>query len=227
MARTPKRPRTRDPEASRRRILDAAVELIGQGGPDSITHRAVAERAGIALGSTTYHFGSREELLRAAFRHALAEAAALMRAISVKTPRGKVGDVVDLVVEGALLGIREPVRVRAEFELILYSASDPVVAREFLAYERAVEAELARMLEELEVRRPSDAARTVADMVRGFELERFARPDADPEALGRRVRSVLEGLVERGRAPAAARAKRRVAAAPQTIRPRAGGRKVR
>jgi AcrR family transcriptional regulator len=217
-------PRTRDPEQSRRRILDAALELVGEGGPDRITHRSVAERAGISLGSTTYHFGSREELIRAAFRRYLAEAKVMLSEIAA--PRGKATDVAEMAVAGALLGIREPVRVRAEFELILYSASDPVVAREFLAYERAVEGGLALILEGLDVRRPTDAARTIVDMVRGFELERFARPDADPEDLGRRVRSFVAGLVEReGPRPTRSTARRR-AAPRRTYRPRAGGRKV-
>lgn len=209
MPRTAKRPRTRDPEESRRRILDAAIQLIGEGGPERITHRSVAARARISLGTTTYHFGSREELIRAAFRRSLVESRALLGEIGVRVPASKASDVVELAVETALLGIREPVRVRGEFELILYSARDPVVAREFLAYEREVEAACALILENLEVRRPTDAARTVIDMVRGFELERFARPDADPRTLGRRVRSVIEGLVERGRAPAARPAKPR------------------
>jgi AcrR family transcriptional regulator len=191
-------PRTRDPELSRRRILDAAIELIGEGGPERITHRSVAGRAGVSLGTTTYHFASREELIRAAFHHYLVGARAMLSGIEGTTQGTKVADVVEMVVATALLGIRERARVRTEFELIFYSAGDAVVAREFLAYERVVESELALILERLDVRRPSEAARTVVDMVRGFELERFARPDADPDALGRRVRNVIAGLVKQG-----------------------------
>ena len=39
-------------------------ELIGEHGPDAVTHRAVAERAGLPLSATTYWFDSKEELLQ-------------------------------------------------------------------------------------------------------------------------------------------------------------------
>ena len=68
------------PERHRRKILAAALTLVGEGGADAITHRAVARRAKVSLGSTTYHYGSRDELMRAAFRHYLSEAKALFEA---------------------------------------------------------------------------------------------------------------------------------------------------
>ena len=50
-------------EARRDTILRATVALIGEQGLDAVTHRAVAERAGVPLSATTYWFSSREELL--------------------------------------------------------------------------------------------------------------------------------------------------------------------
>ena len=39
--------------ARREAILRAAIELVGEEGPDALTHRAVAERAGVAVSATT------------------------------------------------------------------------------------------------------------------------------------------------------------------------------
>jgi TetR/AcrR family transcriptional regulator, regulator of biofilm formation and stress response len=50
--------------ARREHILRATLELIGERGPDAVTHRAVAERAGLPLSATTYWFDSKEELLQ-------------------------------------------------------------------------------------------------------------------------------------------------------------------
>src|SRR3954463_15814560 len=50
--------------ARREHIVRATLELIGEHGPDAVTHRAVAERAGLPLSATTYWFGSKEELLQ-------------------------------------------------------------------------------------------------------------------------------------------------------------------
>jgi TetR/AcrR family transcriptional regulator, regulator of biofilm formation and stress response len=57
---------TNVPKGSARRehILRATLELIGEHGPDAVTHRAVAERAGLPLSATTYWFDSKEELLQ-------------------------------------------------------------------------------------------------------------------------------------------------------------------
>lgn len=56
----------RDPDARRLAIITAAADLIRRGNAGRLTHRKVAEHAGIALGSTTYYFRSLEDLTRAA-----------------------------------------------------------------------------------------------------------------------------------------------------------------
>jgi len=50
--------------ARREHILRATLELIGEHGSDAVTHRAVAERAGVPLSATTYWFDSKEQLLQ-------------------------------------------------------------------------------------------------------------------------------------------------------------------
>ncbi|MGP3970840.1 TetR/AcrR family transcriptional regulator [Streptomyces sp. 6N223] len=60
-------PRRHDPDR-RRRIVDAAVRLIAERGVAALSHRAVAAEADVPLGSTTYHFADRDELLLAALR---------------------------------------------------------------------------------------------------------------------------------------------------------------
>lgn len=54
-------------ERRREEILRATVNLIGARGADAVTHRAVAEEAGVPLSATTYYFGSKEDLLEQTF----------------------------------------------------------------------------------------------------------------------------------------------------------------
>ncbi|MDZ7883769.1 MAG: TetR family transcriptional regulator [Mycobacterium sp.] len=61
-------------------IVDAAIEVAGLKGIDALTHRAVAQAAGVSLSSTTYHYASREDIIAAAFRHTVATELAEMRA---------------------------------------------------------------------------------------------------------------------------------------------------
>ncbi|GFN03069.1 hypothetical protein Smic_16250 [Streptomyces microflavus] len=56
-----------DPER-RTRIIDAALRVIAADGIAGLSHRTVAAEADVPLGSTTYHFGSLDELLTAALR---------------------------------------------------------------------------------------------------------------------------------------------------------------
>lgn len=56
-------------EQTRAKILDAALDIMIEEGIRAVRHRAVARRAGVALGSTTYHFASIEELIISAFQH--------------------------------------------------------------------------------------------------------------------------------------------------------------
>jgi TetR/AcrR family transcriptional regulator, regulator of biofilm formation and stress response len=55
-----------DPER-RDRIIDAALDVIAERGVNGTSHRTVAVRADVPLGSMTYHFESMDELLREAF----------------------------------------------------------------------------------------------------------------------------------------------------------------
>ncbi|AKQ67911.1 Transcriptional regulator, TetR family [Myxococcus hansupus] len=59
-------PRRHDPDR-RDRIIDATLQVIAEGGVAGTSHRRVAERAEVPLGSMTYHFASMDELLREAF----------------------------------------------------------------------------------------------------------------------------------------------------------------
>lgn len=55
-------PGRRDPEGRRRAIILAAAEIIVEHGTPALTHRAVAKRAGVAVGSTTAYFASLDDL---------------------------------------------------------------------------------------------------------------------------------------------------------------------
>jgi DNA-binding transcriptional regulator YbjK len=64
--------RPRDPQARRNALATAAVEIIAEVGIGRATHRAVAARAGLPLGATTYYFPSLDALIGAGLEHATA-----------------------------------------------------------------------------------------------------------------------------------------------------------
>lgn len=56
----------RDPEARRLAIVSAAVDVIVEDGINALTHRKVAARAQVPLGSTTQYFATLDDLKEAA-----------------------------------------------------------------------------------------------------------------------------------------------------------------
>jgi AcrR family transcriptional regulator len=60
----------RDPDEAKRLILEAAAQLLREGGPASVQVRAVAARLGITDAAINHHFGTRDQLLEALLRDA-------------------------------------------------------------------------------------------------------------------------------------------------------------
>ena len=190
-------------ESRRREILVAALRVITAGGPDAITFRRVAAEAGVPLGSLTYYFESREDLVREAFRHHIVSTGAFLAELENEIPAATPADLVELLVEMARREFIDSGMVRAEYEMILYAARDPELWREVLAWERSLEARLSANFERLGAVRPVEAARTTINLIRGFELEKLARPVDIADDLRRRLTILINALIreEPTRAP--------------------------
>ena len=96
--------------ASRRAILDAASGLIAEVGVGALTHRAVAEAAGLPLARVTYHFPKVDDLMLAAARRYLQDFDDHLRATTQAALTGdrSVVDVVTDVLHGLVTdGARE------------------------------------------------------------------------------------------------------------------------
>ena len=192
-----KRKTRKQPPGKDRRyvILDAALRIIAEGGPDAVTFRRVAAAAKAPLSLLTYYFASREELIREAFRLHLSEVTRLLTDLESESGSQRPDAVIELAMELVQREFAEdPAMVALEYELILYARRDPEIAREFNAYETSMEARLGAFLESLGARHPFDGARTIIDLVRGFEIEGLTRAGIRPERLERRLRLVVDAL---------------------------------
>ncbi len=58
-------------DARRKRITSGVLAVLQERGVEGLTHRAVAAAAGVPLGSTTYHFRSKDDLLAVALSEAI------------------------------------------------------------------------------------------------------------------------------------------------------------
>ncbi|MFD0314223.1 TetR/AcrR family transcriptional regulator [Streptomyces flavalbus] len=151
-----------DPER-RRRIIDAAMRVVGEKGIAGLSHRTVAAEADVPLGSTTYHFKTLDELLVAALRQANEGFARL-----VASRDGLSDPASDLAAElAALMGewlSGDRAGVELEYELYLAALRRPAL--------RSVAAEWADDLAGRLARRvDAGTARAVVALVDGICLE--------------------------------------------------------
>ncbi|MGS2591225.1 TetR/AcrR family transcriptional regulator [Streptomyces hebeiensis] len=119
-----RRVRRHDPER-RTRILDAALDVLVTDGAAGITHRKVAARADVPLGSVTYHFASLAALQAQAFSWYVEQRTAEFEGLftAVRTHEDLVEVLVELVQGG-------PSRRRSAvlgFELHLAALRDPAL----------------------------------------------------------------------------------------------------
>ena len=113
-------------------ILDATLRLIAREGVGAVRYREVAAESGVALGTISYQYSAREDLVRAAFNHFLSEATRTLQdaASRIHGPE----DVADILVELLKSDFADRSRPHlAEYELLLYAARDPLMAEAIAA----------------------------------------------------------------------------------------------
>ncbi|WP_410666866.1 TetR/AcrR family transcriptional regulator [Amycolatopsis sp. cmx-4-68] len=142
------------PKGERRRaaLVEAAAKLLVEGGFDAVRHRAVAERAGLPLASTTYYFDSLEDLVTAAVEHhANAELDTGRRRLEELATRNRgVQATVDLVLEMLLGPETDDPEVDAEAVLLRYERLVATGRRPYLRpLMRTLSAQLNELLTEI------------------------------------------------------------------------------
>src|SRR5262245_32448629 len=70
----------------RRVLIDAAMQIVGEGGPDALNVREAARRAGVSPGAPFRHFPSRDALMNAVAEEAQRRFRAEIEAALVQAP---------------------------------------------------------------------------------------------------------------------------------------------
>lgn len=172
------------PKGERRRheLISAAAALLRSGGFDAVRHRAVAEKAGLPLASTTYYFESLDELVLAAVERTSRDELAEGHALS--------GDAAELVLD-LLLG-PESRGGGLDAVLLRYERLVGAGRRPYLApLMRELRVELDALLAGILARagHPLDevALRDLVSLVDGAVISALIEADPDPRAAAREV----------------------------------------
>jgi len=154
--------------STRDRLMDAARELIEEGGYGAASVIAVAERAGVAAGTLYRHFASKQELFVEVFRSVCAGEERAMRVAAAAMPEGSSAaqQLETVLATFARRALRNP---RLAWALIAEPV-DPLVDAERLAYRERYAALIAEGLRagiEAGELPPQNVALTAAALVGG------------------------------------------------------------
>ena len=165
----------------REEILRAALRLIGSRGMHHVTHRDVAAEAGVPLGSTTYYFATKEELLTEALRLFVAEEQARLHAAAERFQGVHAGPAVVADAIAAEIGntATRPVEQVAQFELYLEATRTPALAEEAKACFAAYEEIAVAALRAAGAKDPDALAPLFIGLIEGLMFRQLVDPRSD------------------------------------------------
>jgi DNA-binding transcriptional regulator YbjK len=196
--------------ARREALLDAVLRVVAEVGADAVTHRRVAEVAGLPLASTTYWFDSKEHLLTAALERAAERDIEHLHALLSDPPKGSANPL-DLIVGALLDPLEESTqtsrgRQLATYALMLEAARRPALRHVTVRWTDAYLDALEPLLEAAGSRDPRSHAELLVAAADGLLLEQLASGQVSDEAppsgaaarfpIAARLRALAEALVK-------------------------------
>jgi TetR/AcrR family transcriptional regulator, regulator of biofilm formation and stress response len=181
----------------REQILEAALRIIGREGRQAVTHRAVAEEAGVPLGSTTYYFDSRDDLLRQALEYVAASEVERYGELAGELRRVKTAEeLADSLLDGLVASAEDRIAYIAEYEIWLEAGRRPELREAAEAWCDASQRSVAEAMESLGSEDPPTDASLVVATIDGIGERILARRD-DPAKAANAFRPQLRRLIER------------------------------
>lgn len=181
--------------ARRTALIEATLQILAEVGADAVTHRRVAEVAGLPLASTTYWFDSKEDLLTAALRHAAEQDMARLEAFAASAPDtpDPVGTAVGAVVGPAdVQSQASRASLLASYTLLLEAARRPALRDLSLRWTTAYLDALQPMLELAGSRSPREDAELLLAAADGLLMVQLALGRvSDPTSRLRRLVAAL------------------------------------
>jgi len=188
---------TKTAEDRKERILDAALRVIGRSGREAVTHRAVAEEAGVPLGSTTYYFDSRDDLLGQALEHVahkeIERHVELGRELRNATSPRRLAD---LLLDQLIFEIEDRDAYVAEYEIWLEASRRPELRETATAWCDAVQLSVAGAMENLGSTNPAADASIVVAAIDGLG-ERVLGREEEPTEAAAEFKPQLRRLIEK------------------------------
>jgi DNA-binding transcriptional regulator YbjK len=167
--------------ARREALLEAVLRIVADVGADAVTHRRVAEEAGLPLASTTYWFDSKEHILTAALELAAERDTARLLEYAAEVARSVSNQ--DDALEAAVAAIYEPLddglqasrgSLMATYALLLEAARRPALREIASRWTEVYLLTLGQLLELAGSSRPREDAELLLAAADGLLIEQLS-----------------------------------------------------
>lgn len=187
-------------ELTQRRILDAALDEIVQGGFGALSHRNIAARAGVQLSLTSYYFGTLNNLILEAYRKFVLEELAFVEASRYRLAlelesRGAMSaeEITEYLTQYTLTNVTERGRALAIDCKFLFEPDLPLeVKDEVKRFNHKLRDILTDYMHSVGSTNPTLDANLVLAVVRSFDFQHVSDPESMDEDW---LRSNLSRLV--------------------------------
>ena len=171
----------------RTRILESALELLGESGVSELTQPKVSRAAGVSQSHLTYYFPTRADLLLAVARHAVAQ---VMGRLHEAVTRGGSADGARVLVAG----LTDKRNIRVMLGLVVASDADRKIKAALRQLVKDVRAMLGRELRAMGAEVDDAAVAALHATAVGLAVLNLAR---DNEESRRDVETVIRGALAR------------------------------
>lgn len=182
-------------------IADAAITVLGTGGPRRLTHRAVDGQAGLPEGSTSNRFRTRGALIDAVLRRTLEREMRIWQRLEAEVGDRDIEGLAMAL--GALIRdliVLEPELTSARHALLVDAAGNTALRGAIASRRDELEQHGARRLARLGSRSPAAHQRALLALLDGLLLQQSALPESnwDPTLA---IRAFLRGCLSAGTQP--------------------------
>jgi TetR/AcrR family transcriptional regulator, regulator of biofilm formation and stress response len=165
------------------KIAHAALDLLSEGGLRAVTHRTIAARAGVPLGSVTYYYATLDDVFVAAFELMQQEIDARFDLPAAPTKAAARAQIVDSICGSTQASAREVVLYR---EMYAYGSRSERVAELVRRFEQ-------RWIASLTTHFPEPAARALDALMEGWTIYQSWNPGGlDPDMVARAVDALAD-----------------------------------
>jgi len=180
-------------------LLDAAIQVLGEGGVRVLTHRAVDGAAGVAVGSTANYFPTREALFEAIVERVAARERDLFEEVALAvcptSPAELSRALADYARDAA--GAHRTLTL-SRYAILVEAGNNAAIRRQLAETGSRVNAWMANWLRLIGSRDSDRDVHVFGNYVTGLVLHQLAIPDPEFDPTDK-ITALLESLVEPSR----------------------------